>query len=516
MKKTTTYFLILLFTFAPTVFGQQRSDAQIIADIKAEETQHSQIMDTLGYITDVFGPRLTSSPNLRHAQRWTADKMTSWGFDNVNLEPWGEFGKGWAVERFSAEMLEPTYDRLVAYPLAWSPGIEGTLTGSPVVVSIAKKTLDEDLAKYHGKLKGAIVLNGTFDFNKPERRFEVPAKRFTAAELKKAEKEKDATKDGINGGATTTLEAENKDWEEGLASYRMRYKFFRDEGVAAVLIPSNRPNGVLGVQGFYDAQPDVNLPAFVVSREQYARMVRLTNRNIPVKVELNLQTRFYDDPSGKNVVGEITGSDPKLKDEVVLLGGHFDSWHSGTGATDNGAGCISMLEALRILKAIGVKPRRTIRVALWEGEEQSYYGSYGYARKHFGDPDTGKPGPEYDKLDAYYNLDNGTGRIRGVFLQGNNAVRPIFKEYLKPFNSMGASTLTILNTGGTDHMIFDALNIPSFEFIQDPLDYETLTHHTNLDVLEAINEEDLKANAMIIAAFAYRTAMRDEKLPRKK
>jgi Zn-dependent M28 family amino/carboxypeptidase len=271
------------------------------------------------------------------------------------------------------------------------------------------------------------------------------------------------------------------------------------------------------VQGFYNTDPtNQNPPAFVITREQYGRIVRLTDRNIPVKLELSLQTRFYDDKTGSNVVGEITGTDPKLKDEVVLLGGHFDSWHSGTGATDNGAGCAAMLEALRILKAIGVKPRRTIRVALWDGEEQSYYGSTGYVKKHYGDPNTGVLKPDSEKLAAYYNLDNGTGRIRGVFLQGNEAVRPIFAEYLKPFNYLGANTLTILNTGGTDHMVFDALNLPGFQFIQDPIDYESRTHHTNIDVLEAVNEEDLKVNAVIIAAFAYQTAMRDEKLPRKK
>jgi hypothetical protein len=514
MRKITVYFLISIFLFTHVAVAQEKVDEQVVARIKAEGMEHSQVMDTLGYITDVFGPRLTNSPNLRNAQEWVGGKMTSWGFENVHLEPWGEFGKGWAVERFSAEMLEPTYDRLVAYPLAWSPGISGTLTGNPVVVSITRKTADADFAKYHGKLKGAIVLTGVFDFNKPETRFEARAKRFTETELKTAAKEKDPAKEGINGGVTTTLEAENKEFDEGLNWARQRYKFYKDEGVSAVLVPSGRPNGVLSVQGFYDADPKNNPPAFVIAREQYARMVRLSNRNIPVKVELNLQTRFYDQPTGRNVVGEITGSDPKLKDEVILLGGHFDSWHSATGATDNGAGCVAVLEALRILKAIGAQPRRTIRVALWDGEEQAYYGSVGYVKKHYGDPDTKQPGAEHDKLSAYYNLDNGTGRIRGVFLQGNEAVRPIFEKYLKPFNSMGASTLSILNTGGTDHMVFDALGLPGFQFIQDPMDYDTLTHHTNLDVLEAVNEEDMKVNSVIIAAFAYQTAMRDEKLPR--
>lgn len=520
MKKISTYFLILTFFFIHTsgAFAQERVDEQVIARIKAEGFQNSQAMDTLGYVADVFGPRLTASPNLKNAQNWTRDKMISWGLQNVQVEPWGEFGKGWAVERFSAEMLSPTYDRLIAFPIAWSPSTNGTVSGTPVVVSINRASAKADFEKYRGKLKGAIVMAGRFELPTPESRFETPSKRLTDEELKTAERTIDPTKEGINGGPTVSYKEEDKEWNEQFLSwYRERYKFFVEEGVAAVIVPSSRPNGILSVQGFYNTDPtNQNPPAFVITREQYGRIVRLTDRNIPVKLELSLQTRFYDDKTGSNVVGEITGTDPKLKDEVVLLGGHFDSWHSGTGATDNGAGCAAMLEALRILKAIGVKPRRTIRVALWDGEEQSYYGSTGYVKKHYGDPNTGALKPESEKLAAYYNLDNGTGRIRGVFLQGNEEVRPIFAEYLKPFNYLGASTLSILNTGGTDHMVFDALNLPGFQFIQDPIDYDTRTHHTNIDVLEAVNEEDLKVNAVIIAAFAYQTAMRDEKLPRKK
>jgi len=244
-------------------------------------------------------------------------------------------------------------------------------------------------------------------------------------------------------------------------------------------------------------------------------MIRLIDRKIPVKVELSLQTKSEPDGTGSNVVGEITGSDPKLKDEVVLLGGHFDSWHSGTGATDNAAGCIAVVEALRILKAVGLKPRRTIRVALWDGEEQDYYGSIGYVTKHYGDPFTIKLKPEHAKLSAYYNLDNGVGRIRGVYLQGNEASRRLFEEFLGPFAYLGANTITTLNTGGTDHMAFDAVGLPGFQFIQDPLDYNTRIHHTNLDVLESVNEEDMKINSVIMAAVAYQTAMMNDKMPRK-
>jgi carboxypeptidase Q len=513
MRKISSGFLLLVFIFVHTAFAQERVDEQVLARIKAEGFQNSQIMNTLGYVTDVFGSRLTNSPNLKNAQNWTRDRMISWGLQNVQLESWGNWGKGWSVDKFSAEMLEPTYDRLNAYPLAWTPSTGGVVSGKPTVVSIRSSA---DFEKYRGKLRGAIVMNGRFNLNTPESRFQTPAKRFTEEELNKAAQVIDPAKDGeINGGATTDYWDEEKDWNVALARAKEITKFFKDEGIAALIQPSGRANGVLGAQGYYETDVNKNVPTLVVAREQYARIVRLTDKNVPVRLELNLQTRFHDDTTGYNVVGEIVGSDPKLKDEVVMLGGHFDSWHAATGATDNAAGCVTMMEALRILKAIGAKPRRTIRVALWSGEEQDYYGSLGYVKKHFGDPQTMQLKPEHEKLAAYYNLDNGTGKIRGVFLQGNEAVRPIFEEYLRPFNYLGAKTLSILNTGGTDHMVFDAVGLPGFQFIQDPIDYETRTHHTNLDVLEAVLEEDLKINAVIIAAFAYETAMRNEKLPRK-
>lgn len=512
MKRSFAGFLFFVFVFVNFTFAQEPVNQEIIERIKAEEMKNSQIMDTLGYLTDVFGSRLTNSPNERAAQKWARDKMAAWGLENAQLESWGNWGKGWSVERFSVEMIDPTYDRLTAYPLGWSPSTNGVISGKPVVVQIRSKA---DFDKYRGKLKGAIVMNGRFDFNKPETRNEIAFKRFSAEELAKAQAAKDPLQEGIIGNPVKSYWDEEKDWLQSMARSREIYKFFRDEGIAALITPSRRPNGILSVQGFYDTEANLNLPAFVVAREQYARIVRLTERNVPVKLELNLQTKFSDDAVGYNAVAEIPGSDPKLKDEVVMLGGHFDSWHAGTGAVDNAAGCVVMMEAARILKAIGAKPRRTIRVALWSGEEQDYYGSMGYVKKHFGDPATIKLLPEHPKLSAYFNLDNGSGQIRGIFLQGNETARPIFESYLKPFENFGASTVTILNTGGTDHMAFDAVGLPGFQFIQDPLDYDTRLHHTNLDVFEGAIEQDLKINAIIIASLAYHTAMRDEKIPRK-
>ncbi|MGH9949197.1 MAG: M20/M25/M40 family metallo-hydrolase [Pyrinomonadaceae bacterium] len=511
MRKFAAILLLCVIPFSGITAAQERIDEKVLAQIKTEGFQNSQVMDTLGYLTDVFGPRLTNSQNLKNAKAWMRDKMSAFGFQNVQIEPWGSWGQSWNLERFSVEMTAPTYDRLNAYPLAWTSSTNGVIAGEPIVVSVRTSA---DFEKYKGKLKGAIVMNGRVSFPTPESRKGDPIKRETDEDLTKKASAIDPAKDP-DGGGTVSYQEEEKDWLEGLERGKQIVKFFKDEGVAALIQPSSRPNGVLAVQGSYFPDPAINPPTFVVAREQYARIMRLIDRKVPVKLELSLQTKSDPDGTGSNVVGEITGADPKLKDEVVLLGGHFDSWHSGTGAADNAAGCVAVLEALRILKAINAKPKRTIRVAMWDGEEQDYYGSIGYVKKHYGDPMTIKLKPEHEKLSAYYNLDNGSGRIRGIFLQGNEATRPIFEDYLKPFAYLGVTTISILNTGGTDHMAFDAVGLPGFQFIQDPLDYETRVHHTNLDVLEAINEEDMKINAVIIAAIAYQTANRAEMMPRK-
>jgi carboxypeptidase Q len=511
MRRAATLILLFVIPFSSFAFGFERIDDRVLARIKAEGFQKSKAMETVGYLTDVFGHRLTNSQNLKNAKNWMRDKMTAFGLQNVQIEPWGTWGQGWDLERFSVEMTAPTYERLNAHPLAWTPSTNGVVSGEPIMVSIRANT---DFANYRGKLKGAIVMNGRVAFNTPESRKGEPVKRLSDEELSMLETAVDPTKDPAGGG-TTTYQDEEKDWVEALERGKEITKFFKDEGVAALIQPSGKPNGVLSVQGSYFPDSAINPPTFVLSREQYGRIARNIERKVPVKLELKLQTKSNPDGSGSNVVGEITGSDPKLKDEIVLLGGHFDSWHSGTGATDNAASCVAIVEALRILKAVGVKPKRTIRVALWDGEEQDYYGSIGYVKKHYGDPFTLRLKPEHANLSAYYNLDNGAGRIRGVYLQGNEATRGIFQELLSPFAYLGAKTITTLNTGGTDHMAFDAVGLPCFQFIQDPLDYNTRLHHTSLDVFEAVNEEDLKVNAVILAAVAYQTAMMNEKMPRK-
>jgi hypothetical protein len=506
MKRITSGLLLLTLLFVQITFSQDQVDRSVIAKIKAEGFQNSKAMETLSYLVDVFGPRLTSSPNIRASQKWTMEKMTEFGLSNPRLEEWGTFGNGWTVESYSVELMSPTYDRINAMPLAWSPSTNGVITGEPMRVVLSSP---KDFEKYRGELKDKIIMNGKITTDQFDERFENMTKRRKDEELAKDETAIDPFK-----GGEKYIE-EQSGWEKYLANRKAVIKFIKDEGVAAMIEQSGFKHGVVRAAGYYETNSENNVPAFVISREQYARIVRLQDRKIPVQLKLNLQSKFSNDSKGYNIIAEIPGTDPKLKDEVVLLGGHFDSWHGGTGAVDNAAGCIAMLEAMRILTSLKVKPRRTIRIALWSGEEQDYFGSFNYVKKHYGDPKTKALKPDHEKLSAYYNLDNGSGKIRGVYLQGNEAVRPIFESYLQPFNYLGAKTLTALNTGGTDHMVFEAIGLPGFQFIQDPLDYGSRAHHSNLDVLEAVNPDDVKINAVIVASFAYHTAMRDERIPRK-
>ncbi len=507
MKRSVSILLLLLFVFLPLAQAQEAVDQQIIARIKTEGFQNSQAMETLSYLTDVYGPRLTNSPNLKAAGEWSVAKLKEWGMENAALEAWGTFGPGWSLKKFSAEMLEPTYTPLVAYPKAWTPSTNGVVSGAPMVVDVKSKA---DFEKYKGKLKGAIVLNGRP--NPTRGGFTPEASRLSDAELAAQTQ----ITNPADRGEPKSYWHEEEEWVGILTRQREVTQFFRDEGVALLIEASARDHAVIRVQGFYDFKSTDNLPSVVLAREQYLRLVRLLDKKVGVKLEFNLQTVFHEqDTQGYNVIAEIPGSDPRLKDEVVMLGGHLDSWHSGTGATDNAAGCVVMMEAMRILKAIGAKPRRTVRVALWSGEEQDYFGSLGYVKKHFGDPKTMQLKPAHAKLSAYFNLDNGTGKIRGINLQGNEAVRPIFEAYLKPFAYLNAATLTSLNSGGTDHMAFDAVGLPGFQFIQDPIDYSTRTHHTNVDTYEYVIEEDLKQSAVVVASLVYHTAMREERLPRK-
>jgi hypothetical protein len=506
MRRYNVIFILLVLIFTPIARAQEPVDLGVVSQIKTEEFQNSQVMETLSYLTDVYGPRLTGSPNLKAGSEWCRDRLSQWGLVNAHLEPWGTFGRGWSVERFSAEMIEPQYMNLIAYPKAWTPGTKRPVSGTPILVDIESES---DLAKYKGKLKGAIVLLKAHYESRT--RFEPDARRLSDEDLAKLGQSPEP-------GADQEWRQRRREGQARRALEEKIDKFLHDEGAAVLLDPSRGEDGTLFVSGgrAYKLDAEPPLPTLAVASEHSGRIARLLQKNIPVKLDINIQTRFYeDDLLAYNVVAEIPGTDPKLKDEVVMLGGHLDSWHSGSGTTDNAAGCAVALEAVRILKALGLQPRRTIRIALWSGEEQGLLGSKGYVNEHFGDPKTMQLKPEHEKLSAYFNLDNGTGKIRGVYLQGNDAVRPIFEAYLQPFHDLGATTLTIRNTSGTDHLSFDAVGLPGFQFIQDPIDYDTRTHHTNMDLYERAIKADLMEAAVIMASFVYHTAMRDHKLPRK-
>lgn len=522
-----------------------------IARIKDEGMNRSQVMQTLSYLSDVIGPRLTASPNLKRANEWTRDKLTSWGLENAHLEAWGPFGRGWALKDFSAAVIAPQTIPLIAYPKAWSPGVE--LTNAEVVYVDAKD--ENDLQRFKGKLRGKIVL--TSPTREVKAHFEALGNRHTEKQLLALA---DAPAPGDAGGSPTFFSTENPQFQTFIKNQifgTKKFQFVQDEGAALVIEASQGDGGTLFVSGAnvpqpldmssamatvrsmflgkvhpYDKDAPKIVPQMVLAIEHYNRLTRMIQAGEKVQMNVRLVTQFYDqDLMAYNTVAEIPGTDKK--DELVMVGGHMDSWHSGTGATDNGAGVAVAMEAVRILKALKLPMRRTIRVALWSGEEQGLLGSQAYVAQHFGKADESEdasfarmvagggatpqvtPGAEYDKLSAYFNLDNGTGKIRGVYLQGNELVRPIFRQWLAPFREMGATTLSISNTGGTDHLPFDAIGLPGFQFIQDEIEYGTRTHHSNQDVFDRVQADDMKQAATVMAAFLYNTAMREAKLPRK-
>ena len=515
MRNHKKVLLLLLLMVAVVPLGAQApsaTDLNAIQQIKDEGFNHSQVMDIMSYLTDVYGPRLTNSPDIKQAADWTMGKMKEWQLVNVHLEQW-PFGKGWSNERFSLQAISPRPFPLVGYAKAWTPGTTGVVTGEAVWAPIQKA---EDMDQYRGKLKGKFVLTA----QQPE----IPA--HTEAQFHRY------TDPELTEEATQPVPASRPPAEDRFARFRAQrelnekiQKFLVDEGIAAWLEPSPGDDGTVYVQGGGGRDPkDPPAPCRVaVASENYGRLVRMLEKKVPVTLQADIQNKFYeDDLNSFNIIGEIPGSEKAKADEIVMVGAHFDSWHAGTGATDNGAGSGVMLEAMRILKAAGVKLRRTVRIGLWTGEEQGLLGSRAYVKQHFADwePDTAntekiKILPEHARLDAYYNVDNGSGKIRGVYLQGNEAIAPLFREWMEPFHNLGMNTLTIRNTGGTDHLSFDAVGLPGFQFVQDPLDYDTRTHHSNMDVYERIQEADMKQMAVIVASFVYLTANREEMVPRK-
>ena len=508
-------------------------DYGMYQQIRDEGLKHSHVMEYASALDDDIGPRLTGSPNLKHANEWTRDQFAAMGCSNAHLEDWGEFGMGWQQLNTWVRITSPDTAVLIAQAAPWSPATNGAITAPAIWVDVKE---EKDLEKYKGKLAGKIVLWGAMR--------EVPPvdkalwTRLDDAELKKL--------------TEYPLKPRSEDFllqfMKRLELRRKVGKFLAEEHVLAVITPSRdgRNGGGSGGTIFDDSSADFGweaykrdqanpLPVVVMAIENYGRVYRLLKAHVPVTLEMNVDTKFTGDHEhGYNTIAEIPGTDPKLKDEIVMVGGHLDSWASGTGATDNGAGTVVAMEVMRILNTLQVKPRRTIRVALWTGEEQGEFGSYGYVKQHFGNvplstaPDQlklpewlRKPAgpielkPEQQKISGYFNVDNGSGKIRGVYLQENAAIAPIFTQWIEPLKDLAVTTLTLRNTGGTDHEAFDGIGIPGFQFIQDPLDYGSRTHHSNMDTYERLSPEDLAQAAVVEAIFVYNTAMRDQMLPRK-
>jgi carboxypeptidase Q len=551
VKKSALVCAVIVAAAAALPLGaaSEKIDYEAINKIKQQglNPQNSQVMEISSWLTDVYGPRLTGSPNVKKAGDWTIAKLKEWGLQNVALEPWIDrngFDRGWETEKFYLAAVSPQAFPVPGTSTGWSPGTNGLVRGE---VALVVETTQEDLQKYAGKLKGKWILGQA----PPDvaAYWTAPANRETPETLERMEL---GTNPAPEFGVTNPNAGGRGQGGRGgfgQGGGFNRNDWFKTEGVAGILSTAARGHGIYTIGGSRTTDPATAIPQVAIPAEQYGRLARMVAKNLTVTIEADIKNTYTPNPPMFNVVGEIPGTDKA--DEVVMLGAHFDSWHASTGATDNAAGSAAMLEAMRILKQSGVKLRRTVRIGLWTGEEEGLIGSREYVKAHFGscnDPAGASPGrsgapvaaapaapaaapqrgggrggcqtgytlkPEQAKFAGYFNIDNGTGAIRGVYLQQNDGVAPIFREWIEPFRSIGMTSLTIRNTGGTDHQSFDALGLPGFQFIQDAVEYDTMTHHTNLDSYERLQPGDMMKNATIAAAFAYLTANRDEKLPRK-
>jgi len=502
------FLIISAFLISSLGFSQDKMDMEAIEKIKNEGLNNSQVENIAFHLIDESGPRLTNSEGYARAANYAVQQLSDWGLSNSTTEIWGEFGRGWEMKKTYVAMTKPYYMPFIAVPKAWTSGTNGEVNGEVMFLDIES---EDDFEKYKGTLKGAIIAikpNGSQDPT-----FEADALRYSEEELK----EMVGPRSGSRGGRQWTDE-QIAEWRARRALRGKISSFLAEEGVSLVLKGTSGKHGTLftsSPKGYLKDTVD-GVSELEMAPEFVNMIKRLVDNGVTVEIEAEVETTFNDqDLDGYNVIAEIEGSDETLKSEVVMLGGHLDSWHGATGATDNAAGCIVMMEAVRILMATGLKPRRTVRIALWGGEEQGIFGSRNYVKNHFGDSKTMELKAEQEKISAYYNIDNGTGKIRGIYLQGNEEVRPIFTEWFEPFDDIiDHTTITIRDTGGTDHLGFDAIGIPGFQFIQDPIEYWSRTHHTNMDTYERLVIDDLKQMAVIVAAFVYNTAQRDEKLPR--
>jgi carboxypeptidase Q len=501
-------------------------DLGTITKIREEGFRNSKVMELAQELTDGIGPRLTGSPNMKMADDWAVEKFKEFGLANAHLESWGPFGRGWVTEGCSVRMLSPDTAQLIALPLAWTAGTNGPVRGQAVRVNPATK---EELEKFKDQVAGKIVVFGE------QRELKLSEKALSERYDDKTLEE--AAEYRIPGVAPSRYGPNfREEYRKRRELRRAADKLFAEEKVLAVVSEGPHDGGTISVQsgGTWKKGDSQGVPSVVLASEHFGRIARLLEKKKPVELEVDVRARFIEeDLTQWNAMGEIPGTDKK--GEVVMIGAHFDSWHGGTGATDNGAGCVVAMEAMRILQAVGARPKRTIRIGLWSGEEQGLFGSRAYVSAHFASrpepppsasgeempwylrPPTGPltVKPEHAKLSAYFNLDNGTGKIRGVYAQENAAVVPIFRAWLEPLRDLGATSVTSNNTSGTDHLSFDAVGLPGFQFIQDELEYDSRTHHTNMDVYERLQKGDLMQASVVMAAFAYDAAMRDGMLPRK-
>jgi carboxypeptidase Q len=511
--------------------GAESIDLNAYNAIREEGLQHSHVMDYAGGLMDGIGPRLTGSPNMAKANAWTRDQLSKMGCANAHLEDWGEFGMGWQQLNTWVRMTEPDTSVFLAQASPWSPSTNGPVTAQAISVVINEAS---DIAKYKGKLSGKFVLLGQMrDVPVPDKPF---FERYTDKELKDLESLPIAE-------SNSTAESPHDRYLKRLKLRNETYSFLAEEKVAGVILPSRdgENGGGTGIifddnsAPAYHKDTALPFPVVVTQIENYGRVYRLLENHVPVSIEMNVQTKITGDHEhGFDTVAEIPGADPRLKDEVVMVGGHLDSWIAGTGATDNGAGSVVALEVMRILNTLQIKPRRTIRIALWSGEEQGLFGSMRYVGEHFGSfPRSTAPDemaamefmrkpvgpltlkPEQKLISAYFNVDNGTGKIRGIYTQGNAAVDHIFEQWMAPLKDLGVTTISNRDTGGTDHLSFDAVGIPGFQFIQDPMDYDARTHHSDVDTYEHLQSADLKQIAVVEAIFVYNAAMREQMIPRK-
>jgi hypothetical protein len=531
-------FLLLLFLL-PAAWGQPKLDLGVVSRIKTEAYDHSKVMDHLSWLSDVYGPRLTASPEFFQAAEWAAGRLREIGLSNVHLESWGPFGRAWSAQQWSVEMVEPRYGVLNATPLAWTGSTNGPITGETILAPL-KRTFDlkkarEEFAAYRkewtGKLRGRFVM--LRDPKIPAEQTKPQFRRYTDAELADIAKSPEHVAKNYAKLADLKFPEDPEELGKFMASLpesvfdelfygaielaKERNRFFLDEGVLGVLMRDDRSHdGTTNAEqaGSHMSSDPLAPPTFVITAEQYNRMARVMEKKRPVRVRVSLKVQASDtDVNSANIIGEIPGG--KKADEVVMIGAHFDSWHAGTGATDNGAGSAVMIEVMRILKTLNVSMDRTVRIGLWSGEEEGLYGSEYYVKQHLGDPKTMKLTPEHAKFSGYFNLDNGSGKIRGVYLQENDAMRPLFEAWLAPFRDEGATTITIKNTGGTDHLSFDAVGLPGFQFIQDPLDYGSITHHSSMDTYDHAVASDLMEASAVIAAVVYQAANSPVMMPRK-